>query len=231
MSCEHTRELAAELALGIADGEHRARALRHLAECAECRRAVDELSQVTDDLLLLAPEHEPPAGFESAVLARVQPPPARKHITRRTRRALAPLATAAVAAAATAAIVLHATGDDRGLAAHYRATLAAAHGSDFEAARLRAPGGLPAGVVYGYRGSPSWIFVGTYRPYHSKTYAVELTTTAGRRMPLPTFRLDARTGSAGQAIPIDLGDVSSVRLVGAKRGDVLEAELPHARVP
>ena len=93
------------------------------------------------------------------------------------------------------------------------------------------PGGLPAGVVYGYRGSPSWIFVGTYRSYHSKTYAVELTTTAGRRMPLPSFRLDARTGSAGQAIPIDLGDVSSVRLVGAKRGDVLEAELPHTRVP
>src|SRR3954463_9399291 len=115
MGCEPTRELAAELALGVADGEQRARALRHLAECAECRRAVDELSQVADDLLLLAPEHDPPPGFESAVLARVQPPPAREHITRRHRRVLAPLATAAVAAAATAAIVLHATGDDRGL--------------------------------------------------------------------------------------------------------------------
>jgi hypothetical protein len=136
-----------------------------------------------------------------------------------------------VAAAATAAIVVHATGDDRRLAAHYRATLAAAHGSDFEAARLRAPGGLPAGVVYGYRGSPSWIFVGTYRPYRSRTYAVELTTTAGKRVPLPSLRLDARTGAAGQAIPVDLRLVSSVRLVGPARGDVLEAVLPHARVP
>lgn len=231
MSCEHTRDLAAELALGIADGEQRAAALRHLAQCAECRRAVDELSQVTDDLLMLAPQHEPPPGFESAVLARVQPPAASLRITRRTRRVLAPLAAAAVAAAAAAAVVLHATDDDRQVAAHYRAALAVAHGSDFEAARLRAPGRLPAGVVYCYRGSPSWIFVATYRPYHARTYAVELTTRAGRRVALPSLRLDARTGSAGQAIPIDLRDVSSVRLVGAKRGDVLEAELPHARVP
>jgi hypothetical protein len=231
MTCEHTREVAAEVALGIADGEDRARALRHLAECADCRRVVEELSQVTDDLLMLAPEREPPAGFESAVLARVQPAASPRRIARRTRRVLAPLGAAAVAAAATVAIGLHATGDDRRLAAHYRATLAAAHGSDFEAARLRAPGGVRAGVVYGYRGSPSWIFAAIYRPYRSRTYAVELVTTSGRRVPLPSLRLDARTGSAGQAIPVDLGRVSSIRLVGATRGDVLEAELPHARVP
>jgi hypothetical protein len=70
---------------------------------------------------------------------------------------LAPVAAAAAAAVAAAAIVLGATSDDRRLADHYRATLAAAHGSDFEAARLRAPAHIPAGVVYGYRGSPSWI--------------------------------------------------------------------------
>ena len=41
MSCEQTRRLAAELALGIADGAERAEALHHLAGCAECRRAVE----------------------------------------------------------------------------------------------------------------------------------------------------------------------------------------------
>jgi len=55
MGCEQTRDLAAELALGITDGEERAHALRHLAECAECRRAVEEYSAVTDELLMLAP--------------------------------------------------------------------------------------------------------------------------------------------------------------------------------
>jgi hypothetical protein len=139
------------------------------------------------------------------------------------------MAAAAVAAAISVAVVLGATGDDRQLADHYRAALAAAHGSDFEAARLRSPTQVAAGVVYGYRGSPSWIFVAIYRPYQSTTYAVELEMTSGRRVPLPTLRLDPETGSAGQAIPVDLHDVASVRLVGSGRADLLQARLPHAR--
>jgi hypothetical protein len=230
MSCEHTRQLAAELALGIADGAERAQALRHLAECAECRRAVEELSALADELLTLAPEREPPVGFESRVLARLQQPPATApRRVWRPRSLLTALAPAAVAAAATAAIVLGATGDDRRLADHYRAALATGHGSDFEAARLRTPAHLLAGVVYGYRGSPSWIFVAIYRPYRSTSYTVELAMTSGKRVPLPSLRLDPRTGSAGQAIPVDLHLVSSVRLVGATRGDVLDAQLPHPR--
>jgi hypothetical protein len=227
MSCEHTRQLAAELALGIADGADRAHALQHLAECKECRRAVEELTAVTDELLMLAPERQPPVGFESRVLALLQPPPIAPRRPWRRRGVLAAAAAAAVAAAAAAAIVLGATSDDRRIADHYRAALATAHGSDFEAARLRAPAQVPAGVVYGYRGSPSWIFVAIYRPYRSTTYTVELAMTSGRRVPLPTLRLDPRTGSAGQAIPVDLHLVSSVRLVGATPGDVLEARLPH----
>jgi hypothetical protein len=232
MSCEHTRQLAAELALGIADGAERARALRHLAECAECRRAVEELSAISDELLTLAPEREPPLGFESRVLARLQPPPATATATapraRRWRRVLAPVAAAGAAALASVAIVLAATGDDRRLASHYRATLAAAHGSAFDAARLQAPGRVPAGVVYGYRGTPSWVFVAIYRPYRSTAYTLELAMTSGRRVAVPSFRLDPRTGSAGQTIAVDLRRVSAIRLVGPGRGEVLEASLPHA---
>jgi hypothetical protein len=228
MSCEHTRQLAAELALGIADGAERAEALRHLAECADCRRTVEELSAIADDLLMLAPEREPPAGFESRVLARMEPPTVAAR-RRRWRRVLAPVAAAGVAALAAVAIVFGATSDERRLAAHYRATLAVAHGSDFEAARLQAPGHVRAGVVYGYRGAPSWIFVAVYRSYRSTAYTLELTMTSGRRVALASFRLDPRTGSAGRTIPVDLQHVSSVRLIGAGHGDVLEASLASAR--
>jgi hypothetical protein len=226
MSCEQTRALAPELALGIADGAERAQALRHLAECAECRRLVEELSAVADDLLLLAPDHEPPAGFESRVLERVAPAPRPR---RRRRALLFPVAAAAAAALAAAALVFTATGDDRRLAGHYRDTLAVAHGSSFEAAELRDPAGVKAGIVYGYRGSPSWIFVALYHPYRSKPYAVELTTQSGRRVPLRALRVDPSTGSAGRTTPLDLGDVTAVRLVGSARGDVLEAPLAYAR--
>jgi hypothetical protein len=228
MSCEQTRQLAAELALGLADGAERAQALRHLAECPECRREVAELSEVADELLLLAPEREPPVGFESRVLARLQPArtPARR--AGRWRRPLVVLAPAAAAAAIAVGVVLGATSDDRRLADQYRATLAAAHGTYFEAARLRTPANVDAGLVYGYRGHPSWVFIDVAGPYRSRGYAVELAMTSGWRLPLPSMRIDPRTGSAGQAIPVDLHNVSAVLLIGRARGDVLQAQLPHA---
>jgi hypothetical protein len=229
MTCEHTRSLASELALGITDGAERAQALDHLAGCADCRRVVAELSEVTDALLLLAPEREPPVGFESRVLARLEPPPAKaRRRRRRARRALVMLASAAVTAAIATFIVLGATGDDRRLAGQYRAALAAAHGTSFEAARLHAPANLPAGVVYAYRGTPSWIFVYLDPAHRATRYRAELALASGRRVPVSTLRIDPATGSGGQAIRVDLHDVVSVRLVGTAPGDVLEADLPRA---
>jgi Putative zinc-finger len=229
MSCERTRDLAPELALGLLDGEQRAHALRHLAECPECRREVEQLTAVADELLMLAPEREPPAGFESRVLARLQPPPAVARPRRWRRRVLAPVAAAGAAAALATGVVLQVPSDDRRLADHYRATLAAGHGSSFEAARLRAPGAVPAGVVYAYRGTTSWMFAAVYRNHLGVPYRAELVTRSGRRVALPAFRLDPRTGTGGEAIPVDLDTVASVRLIGPSPGDVLEAELAHAR--
>jgi hypothetical protein len=228
MSCEQTRQLAAELALGLADGAERAEALRHLADCADCRRELAQLSEVTDELLMLALEREPPAGFESRVLAHLQPQRPTPRRARRWRGPLTVLAPAAVAAALAVTITLGATGDDRRLADQYRATLAAAHGSYFEAARLHAPANVAAGVVYAYRGTPSWIFVAVYGPFRFSGYRVELAMTSGRRVPLPTLRLDPRTGTAGQAIPVDVRQVSTVLLIDCARGELLQAQLPHA---
>ena len=228
MTCEQTRRLASEIALGIADGAERAQALDHLAGCAECRRAVAELSEVTDELLLHAPEREPPVGFESRVLARLQPQPTRSRRFRRSRRALLMLAPAAVAATLATVVVLGATGDDRRLADQYRAALSAANGTSFEAARLHAPGNRPAGVVYAYRGRPSWVFVYLDRAHRSSPYRAELAMTSGRRVPVRSLRIDPATGSGGQAIGVDLRDVASVRLVGTAPGDVLEADMPGA---
>jgi hypothetical protein len=52
--------------------------------------------------------------------------------------------------------------------------------------------------------------------------------TSGQHVPLPSLRLERRTGSAGQAIPVDLHRVAAVLLIGGARGEVLQAELPHA---
>ena len=115
MSCEQVRELAPELAIGIADGQQRDTALRHAAACPGCRRLISELSSVVDDVLLLGPSHEPPPGFAARTVASISPPaaavpegmrdpvpsPARR--ARQPRRALARGATRLRWAAAAAA--------------------------------------------------------------------------------------------------------------------------------
>jgi len=70
-ACGECESWGAELALGLLTGPDRATGLAHLAACPSCREQVDELARVADRLLLLAPEAEPPAGFESKVLAAV----------------------------------------------------------------------------------------------------------------------------------------------------------------
>jgi Putative zinc-finger len=74
MGCDQVRDLAPELALGIAEGQERVAALSHLTGCPGCRQLVSDLSSVGDGLLLLAPSREPPRGFESGVLARLDHP-------------------------------------------------------------------------------------------------------------------------------------------------------------
>ena len=190
--------------------------------CAACRQEVGELSEVADELLLLAPLQEPPAGFESRVLDRIGARPARR---RRTRRLALRLAAPLAAALATAAVLFVAFDDDRDLANRYRHTLAEANGEYFQAAPLKAPGGVRAGVAFGYQGDPSWVMVVVDRGHRGGHYAGELVTTSGRRVALRGFRLDPRTGSWGRAIAIDVHEVASVRLVDRERGETLEATL------
>jgi hypothetical protein len=73
--CVVVRELASEVALGIAAAQERTQVLDHVVACFGCRAYLAELSGVAGDLLLLAPSAEPPSGFESAVLAQLHEPP------------------------------------------------------------------------------------------------------------------------------------------------------------
>ena len=156
-SCEEVRALAPELALGIAVGDERARVLEHLLACPACRRHLEELSSVADDLLLLAPTQEPPVGFESRVLDELEQRSERPE--RRRRTPLIAVAAAAVAALVTASAMWLAFDDDRDLADRYRETLAVANGKYLAAAPLSAAGGRRAGTVFGYEGDPSWVLV------------------------------------------------------------------------
>lgn len=231
--CEQTRALAAELALGIADGMERADALDHLSSCSECRKQLTELTDIADELLALTPSHEPPVGFETRVAAAIDeaaaPAPANGERGRRPRRRRLHLALAAgaalAAAAATAAGLLLAFQDDRQLAGQYRAALERVGGEYFQAGRLYDDAGTPVGKVFGYQGRPSWLLVLVYEDYRTGPFTASLVTSSGVTVPLPSFDVGRARESWGGAIPIDLRDVRIVRLEGTD-GVVYQGTLP-----
>jgi Putative zinc-finger len=218
--CAETHELITELALGIADGEDRARVLEHVEDCADCRRELERQSAIADGLLTLAPEKEPPLGFELSVLRAIQPPGPRR---RSILRPLAAVAAVALAVAITAGGMLLGFRDERRLADHYRATLALANGTYFGAVRLTDPAERPGGVMFAYRGSPSWILVTVTPPHRAAVERAEIVDRSGRRIPLASFRLV--NGTWGGSLPVDLRDVSAVHLVGGDGRSVLVAQL------
>jgi hypothetical protein len=218
--CEGTRQLLPELALGIADGEERARVLEHVTECPDCRRELERQSAIADELLVLAPEQEPPPGFEVSVLRSIQPPAAPR---RSFLRLVVPVAAVAAAVVITAGAMLVGFRDERRLADQYRATLAEANGEYFGAVPFADAAGRRGGVLFVYRGAPSWIVVTVPPPYRAAVERAELVDRSGRRIPLPSYRLS--NGAWGGAIPLDLSKVAAVHLVGQDGRSVLVAEL------
>jgi len=219
--CDAIRELLPELALGIADGEDRSRALEHAATCADCRRELESLSAVADELLELAPAEEPPAGFEVRVLGAL---PGSRSARRTVRRPFAFAAVALATAALTAGITVRALEGDRSLADHYRSVLAEAHGSYFSAARLRDAAGAEGGTVFLYQGAPSWLVITVSQPYVRSVDRAEIETRDGRRLPLVWFGLDE--GTWGGAVPVALDAVSHLRLLDREGRVVLETQVP-----
>jgi hypothetical protein len=227
MRCDETGARAAEIALGIADGEERAEALRHLATCEQCRRAVEQLSLVADELLVLAPLEGPPAGFESRVLEAIglQPPPRRRLPRWLSLLWLAPRVGPALATAAVTAVALIAVyDDDHQTAERYRGILDQAGGQFFQAEPLRDENGARGGVAFGYEGSPSWLLLTVNPAHRSDVKSAELVTRDGNTIPLRSFSLD-RSGSWGRAIRVSLYKVAHIRLLGERPGDVLQASL------
>src|SRR5436190_9631440 len=222
--CTEFRELAPELALGIADGEERANALEHLARCSDCRRFLDELSLVADELLMLAPRHEPPVGFESRVVDQVAP--ARERGRRWWWRPVPMAAAAGAAALVTAAAMFFAYRSDHQLANEYRSTLMEANGSYFTAAALKSPQGATVGQAFAYQGNPSWVLVtvtGQDGRVREGTYRCQLITTSGRHVRVGPVPVANGGGSYGQAIPVAVDNVNELRMLGPGRGTVLEA--------
>jgi hypothetical protein len=206
--CAEVRELIPELAMGVAPGDERALALNHLATCADCRQVLEDTSETLDELLLLAPEHEPPPGFDARVIeaASVERP-------RRWNVSKGLLAAAAILLAASlgAGLTRWAGAEDRQLADQYRETLDVANGSYLRAADLTGADG-EAGHVFAYQGNPSWVFI-TVENAPSGVHRVRYVTDDGATHWLGVCTVRDGHGSWGTAIDVPVYALDSIELV------------------
>jgi hypothetical protein len=198
--------------------------LEHAAACSDCRAVLAEHSSLADELLLAAPEHEPPAGFEWRAIERLKARAPRGLLARLPRGRALRLATAAAAILAvvsiTVATMVVAFSDDQQKPRNLH-SLSGVKGEFFNAAQLVEPSGAPAGEVFGY--SPSWLLVKVDREYASDSYRCELLTRSGKRIQLDAFRLDRVSGTWGQQIPVDLREVAEVRVYDGDKDGPLRA--------
>lgn len=127
--CAAFEEQLEELAVGDLTEPERSRVLAHVSTCDACRRRLDELLAITDALLHLAPQHEPPPGFESRVLDRLIAPVAPERLGRRRACWLAAVAAAVLVVVAAGVVGWAIRTPDRGLDVARAGTIVAADGS------------------------------------------------------------------------------------------------------
>ena len=192
--------------MGVASGEARARSLAHLAGCADCRRELEDVAGIVDELLLLAPEREPPTGFDAKVLAALDQGP-RSH---KFRDGLLLAAAAVLVAAVAGGLTWWHQADDRSVASQYRQVLSIANGSYLRAAELTT-NGASAGSVFAYEGQPSWVFV-TVADASSGTYDVRLITRDGDSRWIGTCTVRDGTGSWGVTVDQPIRSVDRVEM-------------------
>lgn len=208
-NCYHMRDLAPELALDILSGDERATVAAHLGECPECREYIEELTRVSDRLLTLTPEAEPPVGFEDRVLAGMGLSAPQPRVVR--PRSWMPIAVAA----AVAAVVFGVGGWVIGSVATGSSTTVAS-GNENQVMRFASfvtPNHQKVGEVFAYKGEPSWVYMSVSNEPKVGWVACQLVMRDGSMHEVGAFTLSNGKGSWGADLPVDANSVQSARLV------------------
>jgi anti-sigma-K factor RskA len=221
LSCADVRELAPELALGILSGAERAEVVLHVNGCARCLASVAELTEAADAIPQLAPEAEPPPGFEAGVLHRLG------ERERRTRRrwiaAAAAVAAGAMIVSVTVVRVIDAK-DTTPVAA--TGTTTPAVGEPVPVAMQGGPLNLAAG--WAFVNDQHGVAVSVDYGIPSGSYAVQVVPTRGEPTAIGTIEVvDGRghwTGTSSD--PLRAG--AQIALVDPAGNEMCHGTVPRA---
>ncbi|MGH9020862.1 MAG: zf-HC2 domain-containing protein [Acidimicrobiales bacterium] len=184
-------------ALGTLDGRERASLRAHLATCERCSHDLAEMSATVDAVSLAAPDVEPPVGFESSVLARID---AERVRPLRLRRVGVLLAAAAAVVAFVGGWAVHAATSHPGATSAIERSLTS--------------NGVVVGSLYAVAGHPAWMVVSTNARAAGVSVNCVLVERDGATAALGRFALDTAGASWSVRLPVALDDVRGVRLIG-----------------
>jgi hypothetical protein len=202
LTCHQLCELDAEIALGVLPGEQRAAALTHLDGCADCREHIEQLTMVGDALLDLVPGVEPPLGFETRVMNRLNPTPPQ-------RRRWLPL----TAAAAVIALVFGVGGWVAGAVTRPSPAPPQQHSDYVLLEAAFTAGSERVGTIYAYAGKRDWVYMWVRAQPGIATVSCELVRRDGSTVRLGSFRLDNGRGYWAAPTPVDPLTVAGARVV------------------
>ncbi|HEY3671551.1 MAG TPA: zf-HC2 domain-containing protein [Acidimicrobiia bacterium] len=221
MSCAQVRELAPELALGILSGAERAEVVLHVNGCARCQAYVAELTEAADAIPQLAPEAEPPVGFEARVLQRLDAG------ERRTRRRwIAAVAAVAAAAMIVSITVVRVIESNDSTSARQEATPITPAPKPVAVPMQLTAAPLPAGWAYVSDGHG--VAVSVSYGMESGGYTVQVKSPSGRAENIGTMTVSDNHGSwtGRSSRPIRAG--STISLVDATGAAVCHGTVPTA---
>ena len=216
MACQRVDEDLASFALGTLAGRERARVLEHLKGCVRCAVEVESLSRAGDALLALAPESEPPVGFELRLMERLREETRSLNKPRGRRRAV--LAVAAVLIAALgfgAEALVHAATTSPTPSANPRPL----------SARLTANGRV-LGEVFLTNGSPSWLSMTVDGGSVGGRVRCQIVLTSGAVQTVGTYLLTTGYGAWSMRVDAPANQVRTARLVDSHGVVVARATLP-----
>jgi predicted anti-sigma-YlaC factor YlaD len=200
--CEAVADELAELALGTLSGRRRSEVLDHVGSCAHCRAELEQLAVVIEALQQLAPQVQPPLGFESRLAQRLRGTATPR--SRRSRRVGALSAAAAVVMLAFGLGVLVARGAGNGGGQPATANLVTANFTS---------GGRVVGAVMISPGSPAWMLVTITGGGWHGTVTCDVTLAGGQVETIGAFRLSGEYSAWAAPLTSTVGQVRSARLI------------------
>jgi hypothetical protein len=212
--CDQVQDELAELSLGILFGRRRSEVLQHVGSCVHCSAELEKFTTVADSFLLLAPEVEPPLGFESRLAERLRPPALRP-------RSSQLLQAGALCAAAVILVALGLFIGARAIGPDNHPVPSAV--ADLTRANLTSDGRV-LGEVLISRGSHAWMFMTIDDGPWSGRVKCEVTLAGGRVDTIGVFTLSGGYGAWGAPLTSPAEDVRSARLVAADGAVVANAQ-------